>query len=221
MEATTLFTLSFLFLSFTANRVDASHHGISIVDDHQPLEVLDSSGNKLQKGEYYYIQPLLALPFLYSAAIVPVIYRPGTTWLQLEIEKFFFEITGLPVAFTPVASDSEDDSIRVSTDLHIQFSEDEMSSSVFGETPVWKVDGIEPFVTLGGAYEDKSSWFKIENASEVDDRTYKLVSSLGRNVGITNRAFGTKRLALVHKPLLFVFFHVKEAPAPTASIGNF
>ncbi|XP_024028025.1 cysteine protease inhibitor WSCP [Morus notabilis] len=213
MEATTLFTLSFLFLSFTTIGVDASH-GISIVDDHQPLEVLDSSGNKLQKGEYYYIQPLLAWPYLYNAAIVSVIYHPGTTWLQLEIETFFFGIEGLPVTFSPTNL-TEDASIHVSTDLNIKLYPNEVIP-VLGESPVWKVPeglGAPPFVTLGGAEGDISSCFKIEKASEIDDRTYKLVSSSGGDVGISNRSGGTKRLALADEALSFSFLPAKDGLA--------
>ncbi|EXC10217.1 hypothetical protein L484_004395 [Morus notabilis] len=170
MEATTLFTLSFLFLSFTTIGVDASH-GISIVDDHQPLEVLDSSGNKLQKE-------------------------------------------GLPVTFSPTNL-TEDASIHVSTDLNIKLYPNEVIP-VLGESPVWKVPeglGAPPFVTLGGAEGDISSCFKIEKASEIDDRTYKLVSSSGGDVGISNRSGGTKRLALADEALSFSFLPAKDGLA--------
>ena len=60
MEATALLKLPLIvFLSFTINGVSASH-GISVVD--QPPAVLDSFGNKLVKGEYYYLDPVMILP---------------------------------------------------------------------------------------------------------------------------------------------------------------
>ncbi|EXC10223.1 hypothetical protein L484_004401 [Morus notabilis] len=136
------------------------------------------------------------------------IYRPGTTWLQLEIEVFTYGIKGLPVTFSPTNL-NEDASIHVSTYLNIKYSNE--LPPVFGESPVWKVlEGFEPFVTLGGAEEDRSSWFKIEKASEIDNRTYKLVSSFGRDVGISNRVYGTKRLALADEALSFSFLPAKD-----------
>ncbi|EXC35862.1 hypothetical protein L484_000853 [Morus notabilis] len=210
MEATTLFTLSFLFLFFTTNYGVYASRGISILDK-EPPAVLDLNGNELQKGQDYYLLPSILLPFLYTAAIIPGIYRPGTTWLQLEIEVFTYGIKGLPVTFSPTNL-NEDASIHVSTYLNIKYSNE--LPPVFGESPVWKVlEGFEPFVTLGGAEEDRSSWFKIDKASEIDNRTYKLVSSSGRDVGISNRTYGTKRLALADEALSFYFKPAKDGLA--------
>ena len=97
MEATALLTLMslILFLSFTTNGVVSARHGISIVD--QPPAVLDSSGNELLKGEYYYRKPAIPLFRLHTAAVVPGVYRNNTCWLQLAIEVFTYGITGVPV----------------------------------------------------------------------------------------------------------------------------
>ncbi|GMN40990.1 hypothetical protein TIFTF001_010221 [Ficus carica] len=66
---------------------------MSIVD--QPSAVLDSKGNKIVKGEIYYLEPVLHLPCVYKAAIIPGLFREEC-WLQLQAEVFTYGITGLP-----------------------------------------------------------------------------------------------------------------------------
>ncbi|GMN40996.1 hypothetical protein TIFTF001_010214 [Ficus carica] len=214
MEAIALLTLMFsiLFLPFTTNGVSA-RHGISIID--QPPAVLDSSGNILLKGEYYYLKPAIPLFRLYTAAIVPGVYRNNTCWLQLAIEVFTYGITGVPVKFSPVEP-TEDESIRESTDLNIKFSEE--LSSICGGTSVLKVGAIgDEFLSLGGAEEDRISWFKIEKASEISNNVYKLVSSsdpqVGRDVGNSTRFDGTKRLVLSDVALPFSFEPLRNGPS--------
>ncbi|GMN40992.1 hypothetical protein TIFTF001_010218 [Ficus carica] len=194
--ATLLITLpSILFLSFTTNGVSA-RHGISIVD--QPPAVLDSSGKELLKSEYYYLKPVMALPWLYSPAIIPGVYRKDTCWLQLGIEVFTYGITGVPVKFSPVVP-NKDKSIRESTDLIIEFPD--KLGSLCGGSSVLKAD---EFLFLGPR-GDNTSRFKIEKSSESSNRIYKLVYSSGKVVGTSTRYDKTRRLALTDKPLPFTF----------------
>ncbi|GMN40995.1 hypothetical protein TIFTF001_010215 [Ficus carica] len=205
MEAAALLKLPFiLFLSFIINGVSASH-GFSIVD--QPPAVLDSSGNVLLKGEYYFLDPALILPTIYSAAIIIGIYRNGTCWLQSEIAIFTYGITGLPVQFSPVEP-NDDESIHESTDLNIKFS-DELSPLCGGSSVVKVGELEEEYVSLGGVEGDRSSWFKIEKVLDGGIHSYKLVSSsdsqVGRDIGISTSFGETNRLAPADEPLVFQF----------------
>ncbi|GMN40989.1 hypothetical protein TIFTF001_010217 [Ficus carica] len=197
MEATTLLiTLPLiLFLSFTTNGVSA-RHGFSIVD--QPPAVLDTNGDKLLEGKYYYLNPAIPLPRLYTAAIIPGVYRNDTCWFHIGVEVFHFRITGLPVKFSSVVSNN-DSSICESTDLIIEFPD--KLGSVCGGSSVLKAEG---FLFLG-AWGDTTSRFKIETFSEPSNRIYKLVYSSGKVVGTSTRFDETRRLALTDKPFPFSF----------------
>ncbi|KAJ6396649.1 hypothetical protein OIU77_021639 [Salix suchowensis] len=74
------------------------------------------------------------------------------------------QLPGLPVTFSP--ANSEEDVIRVSTELNIKFSIKETCD----QSPVWKIQKstnpeVQWFVTTGGVEGNPGNWFKIEKAS--------------------------------------------------------
>ncbi|GMN40994.1 hypothetical protein TIFTF001_010216 [Ficus carica] len=213
MEATALLTLPLiLFLSFTANGMSAKDD-TSIVN--QSPVIFDSDGDELRSGGTYYILPSLRnLPRSYSPAIVPGVFSKDTCWLQLGIEEYNYKITGVPVTLSPIKP-TNDAYISETTTLHVNFS-DGLSPLCGGSTVLNVGDFGDKFLSLGGAVEDGSSWFKIKRVSRWNDGVYKLVSSSGGDVGISTRFDGSRRLVLTRRnPLSFQFVAVKNIPSAT------
>ncbi|EXB37678.1 hypothetical protein L484_002886 [Morus notabilis] len=216
MEVTTLFTLSLLLVSFTTKGESANPNGIL------PPAVVDASGNELRKGEYYH---LIAWPLLVGvvSSISPLVNRNGTCWVQHETFVIGPQPTpSIPVKFSPILPD-EDEVIRESTFLNIQFP-DAAVSYVCGDS-LWKVinrpDQVfgQQFVVVGdNSGFTRPGWFKIERYSEQPLREYKLLwcpvyvldqsvhsSDDCQTIGIFADSDGIERLALADTSVSFGF----------------
>ncbi|EXB44385.1 hypothetical protein L484_020197 [Morus notabilis] len=220
MEAISLVTVFLLFLSFTTRGVSA-RPSLGVL----PPAVVDSSGNELLKGKYY---DLLAWPnapiaTLYVSTISPLVERNGTCWVQHKVELFTIATPSLPVKFFPIPPDQEDEVIRESTFLNIQFS-DAAVSHVCGDS-LWKVinrpDQVfgQQFVVVGdNSGFTRPGWFKFERNSEHPRRDYKLLwcpvyvldqsvrsSDDCQTIGIFADSDGIERLSLADTSVPFAF----------------
>ncbi|XP_015966190.1 miraculin-like [Arachis duranensis] len=170
-----------------------------------PEQVVDTTGKKVRSGVNYYIVPA-SNPYAGVAVTVSKINQT----CPLNVVAGDYSNGPLPLHFLPV--NEKKDVIRVNTDLNIHFTE---MGDECPESPVWMLKDYDPssdaetFVTLGGELgnpgkETLMDWFKIEKHEDA----YKLFycpnvyyESYGcSDIGISEDAFGNKRLALTNVP---------------------
>jgi hypothetical protein len=214
MKSTLLVWFSFLLFAFVLSVP-------SIEAYTEP--VLDMQGEELKAGTEY--------------IITSAIWGPGggdvsatnKTCPDDVIQYSLDQLQGLPVTFSP-ASSSEDDVIRVSTDLNIKFS----IKKACDHSSVWKIQKssnseVQWFVTTGGeegnpGVDTLTNWFKIEKAGTLG---YKLVfcpedichcGVLCRDIGIYFENNRGRILSLSDKLSPFLVLFKKVGPLISSSI---
>ena len=160
MKSTLLVWFSFLLFAFVFSKPSIAAHT-------EP--VLDIQGEELKAGTEYIITSLI------WGAGGGDVSATNKTCPDDVIQYSLDLLQGLPVTFSP--ANSEEDIIRVSTDLNIKFSINEACD----HSPVWKIQKssnseVQWFVTTGGEEGNPgtgtiTSWFKIEKVG----LGYKLV----------------------------------------------
>lgn len=153
MKSTLLVCFSFLLFAFVFSKP-------SIAADNEP--VLDIHGEELKVGTEYIISSMI------WGAGGGDVSATNKTCPDDVIQYSLDLLQGLPVTFSP--ANSEEDVIRVSTDLNIKFSIKETCD----QSPVWKIQKstnseVQWFVTTGGVEGNPgmntiTNWFKIEKA---------------------------------------------------------
>ncbi|KAB5560770.1 hypothetical protein DKX38_005727 [Salix brachista] len=151
-------------------------------------------------------------------------------WISTDVIQYSSDLLrGLPVTFSP--ANSEEDVIRVSTELNIKFSIKETCD----QSPVWKIQKstnpeVQWFVTTGGVEGNPgkdtiANWFKIEKVN----LGYKLVycpedicscEVLCRDIGIYSENGKGRILSLSDalSPFLVVFKKVGSSGSSCSSI---
>ncbi|KAJ6364411.1 hypothetical protein OIU76_029375 [Salix suchowensis] len=155
MKSTLLVCFSFLLFAFVFSKP-------STAADNEP--VLDFQGEELKAGTEYIISSV------FWGALGGNVSATNKTCPDDVFQYSSDQLPGLPVTFSP--ANSEEDVIRVSTQLNIKFSIKETCD----QSPVWKIQKstnpeVQWFVTTGGEEGNPCNWFKIEKAN----LGYKLV----------------------------------------------
>nr|CAI77771.1 kunitz trypsin inhibitor [Populus tremula] len=205
MKSTLLVWFSFLLFAFVLSVP-------SIEADTEP--VLDIQGEELKAGTEYIITSI------FRGAGGGDVAATNKTCPDDVIQYSLDVFQGLPVTFSPASS--EDDVIRVSTDLNIKFS----IKKACDRSSVWKIQKssnseVQWLVTTGGeegnpGCDTFTNWFKIEKGAGTFGYNYKLVfcpedicPSVGlcRDVGIYFESNRGRILSLSDKlsPFLVVF----------------
>nr|AAQ84217.1 Kunitz trypsin inhibitor 4 [Populus trichocarpa x Populus deltoides]ACS92488.1 Kunitz-type protease inhibitor KPI-D10.2 [Populus trichocarpa x Populus deltoides] len=207
MKSTLLVWLSFLLFAFVLSVP-------SIEAYTEP--VLDIQGEELKAGTEYIIGSI------FFGAGGGDVSATNKTCPDDVIQYSSDLLQGLPVTFSPASSD--DDVIRVSTDLNIKFS----IKKACDHSSVWKIQKssnseVQWFVTTGGeegnpGIDTLTNWFKIEKAGILG---YKLVSCpegichcgvLCRDIGIYRENDGRRILSLSDKLSPFLVLFKKVGP---------
>lgn len=207
MKSTLLVWFSFLLFAFVLSVP-------SIEAYTEP--VLDIQGEELKAGTEYIITSAI------WGAGGGDVSATNKTCPDDVIQYSLDQLQGLPVTFSPASS--EDDVIRVSTDLNIKFS----IKKACDHSSVWKIQKssnseVQWFVTTGGeegnpGVHTLTNWFKIEKAGTLG---YKLVfcpedichcGVLCRDIGIYFENNRGRILSLSDKLSPFVVLFKKVGP---------